>query len=85
MTIPKTNCKNIAALKSYLADFEHTLESKPNGQSKYTFQDKLVLNLYETGSVVFQGMGASLPFAKQVNKFIDSINNAIPPIIEADT
>ena len=79
MTVPSTSCNNVPALKAYLAGFEHNLESKPNGQSKYTFSDNLVLNVYETGAVVFQGKGAGSPFAVQVNQYIETVNNAIPP------
>lgn len=46
-------CQNIELLKSYLGQFEHELSNKPNGQSMYKFPNGLVLNLYETGSVVF--------------------------------
>lgn len=40
----------------------------------YKFSDELVLNVYETGSVVFQGQGASSALAIQIKSFIESMN-----------
>lgn len=67
-------CSHIDVLKAYLTKFPHNLDHKPNGQSMYKFTDDLVLNVYETGSVVFQGQGASSELANQIKSFIDSIN-----------
>ncbi|MFN3581180.1 MAG: hypothetical protein ACK4VV_12000 [Pseudomonas sp.] len=75
MSVKPTKCNHLSVLKPYLGTVAHTLESKPNGQNKYTFEDGLVLNLYETtGKVVFQGKGSGSDFAIQVNEMIDTIN-----------
>lgn len=81
MSTPPTSmkCNNIASLKAYLAGFTHQLDHKPNGQSMYKFEDGLTLNVYDTGSVVFQGAGAAAPFAAQVTNLINVINLPIAP------
>jgi len=38
MSVKPTKCNHLNVLKPYLATVEHTHESKPNGQSKYTFK-----------------------------------------------
>lgn len=79
-TPPKSlKCNNIASLKAYLGGFHHQLDHKPNGQSMYKFQDELTLNVYDTGSVVFQGAGAASPFAAQVAALINQINEPVEP------
>lgn len=79
-TPPKSiKCNNIASLKAYLGGFQHQLNHKPNGQSMFKFADGLTLNIYETGAVVFQGNGASSPFANQVATLIDQINAPVTP------
>ncbi|WP_206054233.1 hypothetical protein [Klebsiella sp. K-Nf6] len=81
MTAPPTSmkCCNIAALKAYLAGFPHKLDYKPNGQSMYGFDDGLTLNVYDTGSVVFQGAGAAGLLAVQIANLINLINKPINP------
>ena len=75
MSVNPISCNHLNVLKSYLSNVEHTLESKPNGQYKYTFTDGLVLNVYETtGKVVFQGKGSDSEFANQINEIISHIN-----------
>lgn len=81
MSIESMTCNHLTVLKSYLAAFEHKLDSKPNGQNKYTFPDGLVLNVYETGKVVFQGPGANFPFAKQIEAMVNQINAPLSPSI----
>ncbi|MCD9474423.1 MULTISPECIES: hypothetical protein [Photobacterium] len=71
-------CLHIDVLKMYLTKFEHKLDHKPNGQSMYTFYDGLVLNVYETGSIVFQGTAAHGDLAKQIQALIEQINVQIP-------
>ena len=61
-------------LKAFLSNFEHNLENKPNGQSMYRFVNGLVVNVYETGAVVFQGEGINSELATQIKNFIDSVN-----------
>lgn len=79
-TAPQSmKCNNIASLKAYLAGFPHQLDHKPNGQSMYKFPSELTLNVYDTGSVVFQGSGASSPFALQVASLIAQINTPVQP------
>lgn len=72
-------CNNISALKAYLSGFSHQLDHKPNGQSMYKFPSELTLNVYDTGSVVFQGAGATSEFARQIAKLINQINTPIQP------
>ena len=67
-------CQNIELLKSYLGQFEHELSNKPNGQSMYKFPNGLVLNLYETGSVVFQGENVTGDLVDKITNFINSVN-----------
>lgn len=67
-------CSHIDVLKTYLTKYPHQLDHKPNGQSMYKFDDGLVLNVYETGSIVFQGQGSSSELANQIRSFIASIN-----------
>ncbi|BBL71567.1 hypothetical protein MoryE10_21730 [Methylogaea oryzae] len=69
-----SKCLKLDLLKTFLGNFEHTLDNKPNGQSMYTFTNGLVLNVYETGSVVFQGSETDGTLAKQIRAFIDSVN-----------
>ena len=45
------------------------LPAPPRNQPK-----ELTLNVYDTGSVVFQGAGASSALALQIAAFIDQIN-----------
>jgi len=67
-------CLKPDLLKTFLGNFEHKLDNKPNGQSMYAFTNGLVLNVYETGSVVFQGIETESKFARQIRDFIDSVN-----------
>jgi len=67
-------CLKPEMLKSFLGNLEHTLDNKPNGQSMYKFSNGLVLNVYETGSVVFQGSETDGTLANQIKSFIDSVN-----------
>ena len=67
-------CLKVDLLKNFLNNFECTLENKPNGQSMYKFTNGLILNLYETGSVVFQGADTDGNLATQIKNHIDSIN-----------
>ena len=67
-------CLKPETLKSFLGNLEHSLDNKPNGQSMYKFPNGLVLNVYETGSVVFQGSETDSTLAKQIKTFIDSVN-----------
>ena len=69
-------------LKTFLGNLEHSLDNKPNGQSMYKFQNGLVVNLYETGSVVFQGSETDGVLANQIKTFIDSAN---APFVQAKT
>ena len=72
--MPPIDCLNLNLLIAFLSKLEHTLDNKPNGQSMYKFPNKLVLNVYESGSVVFQGLGADSQLAEQIYKFIESVN-----------
>ncbi len=75
VTVPTMVCTVLPALKGYLSSIPHLLESRPNGQLKYTFGDGLILNVYETtGSVVFQGGGASGALAHQIATIITQLN-----------
>lgn len=65
-------------LKSFLSNFEHKLDNKPNGQSMYTFSNGLVLNVYETGSIVFQGLETDGDLAQHIRSFIQSTNAPFP-------
>lgn len=67
-------CQHTDVLKSFLTKFEHQLAHKPNGQCMYTFTDGLVLNVYDTGSVVFQGSGAHGELANNIQGLIEQIN-----------
>jgi hypothetical protein len=67
-------CAHIDVLKSFLTKFAHQLSHKPNGQSMYTFNDGLVLNVYDTGSVVFQGTNPHGDLAENIKGLIDQIN-----------
>jgi ribonuclease HIII len=67
-------CLKLDLLKSFLSNFDHTLELKPNGQNMYKFNNELIINVYETGSVVFQGHETSGILAQQVTDFINSVN-----------
>ncbi|MBO1368240.1 MULTISPECIES: hypothetical protein [Vibrio] len=67
-------CAHIDVLKSFLTKFEHNLEHKPNGQSMYKFTDGLVLNVYDTGSVVFQGANPHGELAQNIIGLINQIN-----------
>ncbi len=68
-------CVHLDVLKLFLSKFSPTMESKPNGQSMYTFPCGLVLNVYETGSFHFQGTIAnSVELQKQITSFIESTN-----------
>ena len=67
-------CLKPEMLKAFLGNLEHTLDNKPNGQSMYKFPNGLVLNVYETGSVVFQGSETSGTLAEQIKSFINSVN-----------
>lgn len=78
-TVPSMVCNVLPALKGYLASIQHNLESRPNGQLKYTFPDGLILNVYETtGSVVFQGAGAGGSLAHQIAAVINQLNVSVP-------
>ena len=71
-------CNLLPVLKAYLANFEHNLENKPNGQNKYSFPDGLVLNVYETtGRVVFQGTAADGQLARQIESMINQMNTPV--------
>lgn len=72
-------CQKPEVLKTFLGTLEHTLDNKPNGQSMYKFQNGLVVNLYETGSVVFQGSETEGKLATQIKTFIDSANAPFVP------
>lgn len=79
-TAPQSmKCNNIASLKAYLSGFPHQLDHKPNGQSMYKFPSELTLNVYDTGSVVFQGAGATSAFALQITMLINQINAPVQP------
>ena len=68
-------CNQMELLKVYIAKLiPSSKEEKPNGQTKYTFSDKLVINLYETGSYVFQGNIKSL-LKNRVEVHIESLNS----------
>lgn len=67
-------CFNIAALKAAISAYEHSHEIKPNGQSMYKFPNGLVLNIYDTGSCVFQGAEINGTIANQINTIISAIN-----------
>ncbi len=67
-------CLKPDILKTFLSNIEHTLNNKPNGQSMYKFTNGLVLNVYETGSVVFQGENVDGELAGQIKAFIESVN-----------
>lgn len=67
-------CFNVPALKSSLSSFEHTHESKPNGQSMYKFPNGFILNVYDTGSCVFQGSDVNGITASQVTAIITALN-----------
>ena len=68
-------CKNLNLLHSYLLTRSPQLEHKPNGQDCYKFQgDELVISVYKTTTVQFQGNGANGEFAKKVKEFIEDIN-----------
>lgn len=67
-------CLKPEILKTFLGNLEHTLDNKPNGQSMYKFPNGLVVNFYETGSVVFQGSETDGALANQIKTFIDSAN-----------
>lgn len=67
-------CLKPEMLKSFLGSIEHTLDNKPNGQSMYKFTNGLVLNVYDTGSVVFQGNDVNGTLANQIKAFIASVN-----------
>lgn len=67
-------CLKLDMLKAFLANFEHTLNNKPNGQSMYKFTNGLVLNVYETGSIVLQGEETEGELANQIKSFIESVN-----------
>lgn len=67
-------CLKVDILKTFLSNFEHTLDNKPNGQSMYRFVNGLVLNVYETGSVVFQGDEVNGNLANNIRDFIKSVN-----------
>lgn len=67
-------CYQVDVLKLFLSKIEHTLENKPNGQSMYTFPNGLVLNVYETGSVVFQGNDSNNILKPQIENFIAHVN-----------
>jgi len=67
-------CLKPDVLKTFLSNIEHTLNNKPNGQSMYKFTNGLVLNVYETGSVVFQGENVDGELAGQIKAFIESVN-----------
>ncbi|WP_191224586.1 hypothetical protein [Billgrantia desiderata] len=67
-------CLKPDMLKAFLSSIEHTLNNKPNGQSMYKFTNGLVLNVYETGSVVFQGDSVDGELANQIRAFIESVN-----------
>lgn len=67
-------CLKPEMLKAFLGSIEHTLNNKPNGQSMYKFANGLVLNIYETGSVVFQGEHTEGELANQIRAFIESVN-----------
>ncbi len=78
MTVPSMICNHVSVLRSYLSTIEHHLESKPNGQLKYTFPDQLILNVYETtGSVVFQGPGAGGDLAYKIAAMVKQINTPV--------
>ena len=68
-------CFHIDVLKSFLTKFEHQLAHKPNGQSMYSFTDGLVLNVYDTGSVVFQGTNPHGELAQNIKGLIEQINS----------
>lgn len=67
-------CLKPEMLKAFLGSIEHSLNNKPNGQSMYKFTNGLVLNVYETGSVVFQGDHVNGELADQIRSFINSVN-----------
>lgn len=67
-------CLKPEMLKSFLSNFEYILDNKPNGQSMYTFTNGLILNVYDTGSVVFQGKEIDGTLANQIRDFINSVN-----------
>ncbi len=71
-------CINIACLKAYFSGFHHQYDMKPNGQNMYTFPSGLVINVYETGSVVMQGV-TNTPFATNVVALINVINTPVQP------
>lgn len=78
MSVTPMTCNFLPVLKAYLANFEHTLENKPNGQNKYSFPDGLILNIYETtGKVVFQGTAAGGQLALQIESMINQMNTPI--------
>ena len=45
----------------------------------YKFPSELTPNVYDTGSVVFQGAGATSAFALQIAVLISQINIAVQP------
>jgi hypothetical protein len=69
-------CNYPDILELFLSKFSCTKEDLPNGQHKYTFPDELVVNVYATGSVVYQGSNISGQTANRIAEIINCINKA---------
>jgi predicted nucleotide-binding protein len=68
----KITCKNSIALKASL-ELIGTAETKAGGQEKYTLESGLIVNVYDTGSVTFQGKITESK--EKILNLIDILNN----------
>jgi len=67
-------CNNITALKAILAS-SATLDTTTNGVSKYTFKNGTIVNVFDTGTVNFQGkITANCQIKEEVINIINTIN-----------
>jgi ribonuclease HIII len=68
-------CNNIGALKETLASMGAKNEHLAGGQHKYTLPDGLIINIYNTGSIVINGKNTDSEQAKAIENRIQSIND----------
>jgi|GEM_PF-2786413 hypothetical protein len=71
-------CSNIESLKSFVQDNfpDVSIEHPTDIQTKYTFRDGLVMNIYETGTVNFQGRSHESKTKLVLIEAINAINKA---------
>ena len=75
MSNSSLKCHHQDLLALFLSKLPATLNDKlPSGQRQYTFANGLVVNLYETATVTFQGKETDSQLASLIYEYIDLVN-----------